>query len=123
MRFNLVPGRTVESELTSSIAAWIAGFADLPITESKVNRVPIFKTLGFEEETLALPELPTTLIGTHIQKITESSVLFMSMESGLGVWRFSISNKALQLIDWLLFWRSGQHYFKMASTCHECQYE
>ena len=111
MRFNLVSGRTPESELTSSTAAIIAGLADLPITEFNVNRAPIFTTFGFaEEETLVFPVLPNTFRGTHIQKITKNSVLFMTIWSGLQIKRFYLFS-------------SGQHEFKMINTCQQGQHE
>ena len=103
MSFNFVSGRTLESELTSSIAALMAGCADLPITEFKVNRAPTFTTLGIEEETLAFPDPPMTLIGTHIQKITKSSDLFMTIWPGPQIKRFSISNKKLATNRLVLF--------------------
>ncbi|GMP54925.1 hypothetical protein CsSME_00019919 [Camellia sinensis var. sinensis] len=76
--FNFIPTRTVESELTSSTAASIAGLADRPITEFKVYRAPIFTTFGFEEETLAFPVLAMTFMGTHRQNNTTINVLLMN---------------------------------------------
>jgi len=50
MRFNLIPGKMLELELISSIAAAIAGFTTLPITELKVNKAPMFTDFGLEAE-------------------------------------------------------------------------
>lgn len=44
--FSFVPGRMLESELTSLIAATMAGFTDRPMTEFNVNRAPKLTTLG-----------------------------------------------------------------------------
>lgn len=94
--FNLVPLRILESLLTSSMAAKTAGFADLPITESKVNSAPMFTTLGLEEETeVEFPVLPITSKETHKLKINENIILFTNPWSGLVIKKtFFISKTA-----------------------------
>lgn len=51
----------VESELTSSTAATIAGPRDLPMAELEVNKAPIFTTLKFPILAITTP--------THKQEI------------------------------------------------------
>lgn len=51
IRFSSVPLRILGSELTSETATFIATFAGLPITESKVKTAPIFTTAGLWQST------------------------------------------------------------------------
>lgn len=44
--FRFVPCRMLELEFTSSTAACMAAFADLPMVELKANKAPMFAILG-----------------------------------------------------------------------------
>lgn len=86
--FNLVPLSTVESALTSSTAARMAGIIELPMTELTVNKAPIFTTLGLldkeegeEEETVEFLVPPRTAIGIHIPKTNKSNALLFTLAS------------------------------------------
>lgn len=68
--FRFVPGRMLESELTSSMAATIAGFTDRPMTEFNVNRAPKLTTLGLGKELLVSPVTLVTSASTQIERIT-----------------------------------------------------
>ncbi|RWW22887.1 hypothetical protein GW17_00012892 [Ensete ventricosum] len=52
---NLVPRRTVGSELTSCFAASMATFATLPMVELNVKMAPTCTTAGLEETLLVAP--------------------------------------------------------------------
>lgn len=106
IRFNRVPLRIVSLELTSSMAASIAGFTERPITELAVNKAPTFTTLGIIEDddndgTLASPFLPFTAMGmttiSHWPKTKDISLLFITdiwmsvkAKSGDTKWRLVI---------------------------------
>jgi len=74
-----MPGRTLESALTSSKAATNAGLDDLPIIELRLNSAPTLKTLGFEEVeefVIVVPVLPTTpCVGIHKNKTKRNNTL------------------------------------------------
>lgn len=66
IRFNIVSRRMVGLELTSLMAATIAGFAERPITELTVNKAPTFITLGIlddDDGTVVFLVTPLTVMG------------------------------------------------------------
>lgn len=79
----------LESKLTSSTAALIAGFTDLPMTESSVNRAPILITVSFDDEMLR----PTTSMGAPIQRTIIQTVALAR------AWPFIIFAESR---DWLI---------------------
>lgn len=110
-----MPGRMLVLELTSSTAAKIAGLADLPMTESKVNRDPIFTILGLEgtvEFTVVGPVLPTTSVGIQKQNTKRNTVLPITMMPSLAVAakRASTLRKARKACNFpLQFFSLDQH--------------
>lgn len=88
-------------ELTSPMAAIIAGLADLPMTESKVNSAPNFTTFGLEEivEFTVVgegPVLTATSEGIHKQKIKRNNVLPITMLPRGSILRGQKSLKNMQ---------------------------
>ena len=73
IKFNLV--RILPSLLTSDIAAFMAGFATLPITESKVKTAPMFTAAGLWQLT---KPLAITHIETNSRRITSSFISLYS---------------------------------------------
>ena len=92
-----MPGRTLESALTSSKAAISAGFADLPIIELRVISAPTLKTLGAEEVVefvmvvLVLPT--TTCAGIHKNKTKSNNTLPSNIRPCLVTHSTSICEK------------------------------
>lgn len=72
---NLVPRRTVGSELTSCFAASMATFATLPMVELNVKIAPTCTTAGLEETLLVAP-----LVLEKRQKKSGNRANIMSMQ-------------------------------------------